>query len=96
MILLMPQGDVGSFTNCWDGRFPGFTDTDNWSHDGVQVKAIKGMIDRMLEPKVAATISLLEASTWDMPPSYDEVNASGEENTWFGKIPNMWRILFLD
>lgn len=92
MVLLMPQGDVGNPTNCWDGSFPGYTGTDNWSHDGVQVKAIKNMIQRMKEPK-GADLSLLSAETWEMPPGYYDVNGWFEEAAWYGKIPQIYRNL---
>lgn len=51
--ILFPQGDVNGRTNCWDGQYPGYTGTDNWSHEGVQVEAIMGMINRLKEARVS-------------------------------------------
>ena len=45
IIILFPQGDMYyGPTNCFDLVNPGYTGTDNWSHDGVQVKSIMKMV----------------------------------------------------
>ena len=58
IVILMPQGDVESPTNCFDGGMPSWLGTDNWSHDGVQVKSILNMINRLKEPKAAGFADL--------------------------------------